>query len=151
MIRQGLWNKTANSLAEKKHSFIKDCRIYGTDVVYVEQIDSGVFDPVTDRKVGGKTSQETLFVRVMLQIPIKSTMQDDTIQGTNSHNSFAGGYKLNIVDITGSIVAKVNLKLPMTMTGIYVIGGVAYRLKGILDNQSIGKLPLWNVVHFVKA
>lgn len=151
MARTGMWTKTANQIAEKKHDFLKDLRIFGNDVIYVEQIDTGTWDPVTDRKIGSKEYREILYIKAILQLPIKSGAQDDLTESTNSTSSFAGGHKLNVVDITGSIVGKLRVEVPLTMTGVYVINGISYRLKAILDNQNIGQLALWNVVHFVKA
>lgn len=153
----GLWNVTGNQMVEKRNEFLKDCAIYGTDITYIERVNTpGDFDPVTDTYANGTVEEKpTAFPKGILLVPVRASNADGILDNTNSTSmsvGFAMGFKFEGIDLRVHIFAKVQPQIPLTPTGIYEINGVRYRIKEVLHNQAFsGALPIWNVVRFEKA
>jgi len=152
-----IWNKTANELAERRNSFLRDLGHVGMDVTYrVMTTVGGTWDNVQDALVGGtQQPQDTLFPKSGLLVPIKQ--MDDSGEGMRMNQKMvvAGGRKMAGVDITTMAIIRFNVNIPLSFDAIYLIGNAAlglqqYHLDAIINTVAIGPLPLWNEVRMVK-
>ena len=143
-----LWTKTANQLAQAKVDFLKDCQLYGEDILSVNFVQTGTFDHVLDKPTGGTTVRnETVYPKAILLAKVKYDVGEDGTQ-----YAAVLGHRLTSLPSSGILVGKVKVGVPLTPTTVYEILGSSYRFSRILDSVAIsGKKVIYNLVLFVKA
>lgn len=140
----------ANQITDKFTAFVKDLAAFGDDVLYTEkQTVGGTWDSVADRMVGGSTQEvSTLYPKSSLITPV--VFRDGTTPG-GGRMAFAMGHQLGDVTSGEAMICRFHANIPLTPTGVYLVGGQRWKLARLVDSYRIGPKVFWNLIQLVKA